>query len=98
GETRTSQASTMASVALVLKGAAGSEPVLLPGALHNLSVSGSWKAFEIADEVPGWLPETGLSAVQIDVHAAPTVMFKNLELLIEPIGRPDLSRDQYLIL
>ncbi len=98
GSVISSGSSKSASLALILKGADQAKPLILPGALHSLTAEAQAHSFEITEEVPPWLPEHGLAAVQIEIHSAPDVLFRDLKLEIEPVRRPDFSRDRVSIL
>jgi hypothetical protein len=98
GRIRCSRPNALASVALLLHGAPGSRPVVMPGGLRHLSPATSWTSFSIVEEVPApWLKD-GLSAAELEVYCRQDVQFDALRLQVKPLRRPQLTAAGVLIL
>jgi len=97
GKLRSTGAKTTASLAFVLKGPGKVESVNLPGGMHDLEATVHGSRFALSEEVPYWLIDGGLSALQIDVQCAPDLVLEDVRLEAQPVGRPDISKDRFFI-
>jgi hypothetical protein len=97
GKLRSAGARETASLAFLLKGPGKAEPVNLPGGMHDLAATVLGSRFAISQEVPYWLIDGGLSALQIDVLSTPDIVFQDARLEIQPVKRPDINRDRFFI-